>query len=73
MELSLDFLHEANSELLKKKSKTEMAASLLENKSKRLKTNPFLCHRDKTMCEFSAFVAFNKVTNGQRDITPFRV
>ena len=53
-----------------KKLKTEMTASVQENKSKhtRLKINAFQYRQEKTMYTFSAYVAFNKVTNGQTDI-----
>ena len=30
--------------------------------------NYFSCRQEKTMCELSAYVAFNKATNGQTDI-----
>ena len=33
-----------------------------------IKTDKSLKMQDKTMCEFSAYVAFNKATNGQTDI-----
>ena len=53
------------------KSKTEMTASVQENISKHtigLNMNAFQYRPDETMCEFSAFVAFNKATTGKTDI-----
>ena len=43
-----------------------MTASVQENKSKlqEMKNERFF-NIDKTMCEFLAYVAFNKATNGQ--------
>ena len=35
---------------------------------KRLKMNAFYHRLDRTMCEFSAYVAFNKAANGKADI-----
>ena len=55
----------------KKKLKTEMTADVQESKSKHTRDQKwtlFNIDKTKTMCKFSAYVAFNKATNGQTDI-----
>ena len=50
-----------------------LSASVQENKPKHTRGNKWtLFNIDKKMCEFSAYVAFNKATNGQTDINKTR-